>query len=42
VTRERSVVVIIYDDGGREEYLKHIMEVYEKYGLRTTFLVTGQ
>jgi peptidoglycan/xylan/chitin deacetylase (PgdA/CDA1 family) len=31
-----------YDDGGREEYIRHIMDVYEEYGFRVTFFVTGQ
>jgi peptidoglycan/xylan/chitin deacetylase (PgdA/CDA1 family) len=40
--RERPVVIMTYDDGGREEYMEHIMNVYEADDLRTTFFITGQ
>jgi peptidoglycan/xylan/chitin deacetylase (PgdA/CDA1 family) len=42
LNREEPIIAMTYDDGGREEYIQHIMEVYEKYGLRTTFFVTGE
>ena len=38
----RNIVIMTYDDGGKEEDLNHIMDTYEKYGLRTTFFVTGE
>ena len=40
--RGKPLIAMTYDDGGKEEYIRHIMEVYEKYGLKTTFFVTGQ
>jgi peptidoglycan/xylan/chitin deacetylase (PgdA/CDA1 family) len=40
--RDKAVIAMTYDDGGREEYIRHIMDVYEEYGFRVTFFVTGQ
>lgn len=40
--RERPVVIMSYNDGGRPEDIRHLMDVYEKYNLRTTFFVQGQ
>ena len=40
--RDKPVIAMTYDDGGSEEYIRHIMKVYEKYGFRVTFFVTGQ
>jgi len=40
--RERPVVMMTYDDGGRKEDIEYIMSVYESYDVRTTFFVTGE
>lgn len=40
--QERPIVIMTYDDGGNEENIHHIMEIYEKYNLSTTFFITGE
>jgi len=40
--RDRQIVIMTYDDGGKEEYIQHIMAVYEQFGCRTTFFLTGE
>lgn len=39
---DKKVVMMTYDDGGKESDIRGIMTIYEKYGAKTTFFVTGE
>lgn len=39
--RNRKVVLITYDDGGKSENIASILDTYKKIGGKTTFFVTG-
>jgi peptidoglycan-N-acetylmuramic acid deacetylase len=39
---DKKVVMMTYDDGGSEEKVKSVIDVYEKYGVKATFFVTGE
>jgi len=40
--KNRKVILITYDDGGRTDDITKILNVYKKYNCKTSFFVTGE
>jgi peptidoglycan/xylan/chitin deacetylase (PgdA/CDA1 family) len=38
----RDIVLMTYDDGGREKDIRRILDSYEKFSFKTTFFITGE